>query len=167
MSGLAPRPLSAAAFAAFGEVLTFDGGQARPVNDGRALRADLAVELSSSAGRPRLALFRVDGRQLPLAVAAFERHPNSSQMFFSLSAERFLLVMAPSTANGGPAVDQAEAFVGLRGQGVAYRPGVWHAPIVALGMDGDFLMLIWEEDAPDDCHVERLAVPVRVRSDHG
>ncbi len=162
MSDVRPRPLSAEAFAPFGEVLAFDPARARTVNDGNAMRDDLPVEISSSAGRPKLALFRVAAQSLPLALTAFERHPQSSQVFFPLSADRYLVVMAPRTLDGAPDVAKAEAFVGESGQGVAYDPGVWHAPIVALDRDADFLMLIFEQDAPGDCHVERLAAPLRV-----
>ena len=162
---VAPRPLSARAFAPFGDVLAFDPAQARPVNDGDALRSDLLPPLSFLAGRPKLALFRVNAQTLPLAISAFERHPNSSQVFFPVSASRFLVIMAPRAPDGAPDAAKAEAFIGKHHQGVAYRPDVWHAPIVALDKDGDFLMLIWEQDAPADCHVERLPVPLNVCSD--
>jgi ureidoglycolate lyase len=165
MPSIAPRLLSAHAFAPFGDVLAFDPAQAWRVNDGNALRADLPVRFSYFAGQPKLALFRVDAQRLPMTVNAFERHPNSSQVFFPISADRFLVVMAPRAADGAPDAGKAEAFIGQRGQGVAYLPDVWHAPIVALDTDGDFLMLIWEQDAPEDCCVERLPVPLQICSD--
>jgi ureidoglycolate lyase len=162
MSNLAHRPLSAGEFARFGDVLDFDSTRARPVNDGNALRADLPARLASSAGQPRLALFRVEARALPLTISVLEQHPNSSQVFFSISADRFLVVVAPEAPGGAPDVAKAEAFVGRRGQGINYHAGVWHAPIVALDADSDFLMLIWEQDTPADCRIERLRVPLDV-----
>ena len=165
MSNLAIHPLSARAFAPFGDVFAFDPAQARPVNDGNAQRADLPARFSFFAGQPKLALFRVDAQRLPLAITAFERHPNSSQLFFPISADRFLVVLAPRALDGAPDTGKAEAFVGHRGQGVAYHPDVWHAPIVALDTDGDFLMLIWEQNAPADCRIERLPFPLNVCSD--
>jgi ureidoglycolate lyase len=165
MSQLIPRPLPSRAFAPFGDVLRFDPATSRPVNDGNALRADLPARLAFSAGQPRLALFRVEAQTLPLAVAVLEQHPNSSQMFFPVSADRFLVVVAPQTPGGAPDISRAEAFIGQRGQGINYHAGVWHAPIVALHADGDFLMLIWEQDTPADCLIERLRVPLQVAFD--
>jgi len=166
MSNLTPRPLSAGAFAPFGNMLTFDEAQARPVNAGNALRADLPARFSFSVGQPKLALFRVAAQTLPLAVGVLEQHPNSSQMFFPVSAKRFLVVVAPRAPDGGPDTGKAAAFVGGHGQGIAYHAGVWHAPIVALDTDGDFLMLIWEQDTPADCHIELLAVPLHIGSEN-
>jgi ureidoglycolate lyase len=165
MSNLKHRPLSADTFAPFGNVLAFDQTQARPVNNGNALRADLPTRLSFSAGQPKLALFRVVAQTLPIAVGVLEQHPNSSQMFFPVSAKRFLVVVAPRAPDGGPDTGKAEAFVGGRGQGIAYHAGVWHAPIAALDTDVDFLMLIWEQDTPSDCRIELLAVPLQICPD--
>jgi len=164
MSKLTPRPLSAEAFAPFGNVLTFDESQARPVNNGNALRADLPAGLSFSAGQPRLALFRVQAQSLPMAVDVLEQHPISTQVFFPISAKRFLVVVAPRAPDGGPDTGKAEAFVGGHVQGIAYHAGVWHAPIVTLDTDGDFLMLIAEQDTPADCRIERLALPLHISS---
>jgi ureidoglycolate lyase len=102
---------------------------------------------------------------MPVRIDLLERHPNSSQCFFSISADRFLVVTAPRACDGALDPGGAEAFVGQRGQGVAYQPDVWHAPIVALDRDGDFLMLIWEQNGPEDCRVERLAAPLHVSTD--
>lgn len=165
MSQLIPRPLPAREFVQFGDVLRFDPARSRRVNDGNALRADLPAHLAFSAGQPRLALFRVEAQNLPLKVTVLEQHPNSSQVFFPVSAGRFLVVVAPQARDGTPDISQAEAFIGQRGQGINYHAGVWHAPIVALAADGDFLMLIWEQDTPADCRIERLLVPLQVASD--
>lgn len=165
MSQLIPRSLPAHEFAPFGDVLRFDPTTSRPVNDGNALRADLPARLAFSAGQPRLALFRVEAQNLPLDVIVFEQHPNSSQVFFPVSADLFLVVVAPQAQGGAPDIGQAKAFIGQRGQGINYHAGVWHAPIVALSTGGDFLMLIWEQDTPADCRIERLPVPLQVVSD--
>lgn len=166
MAALTPIPLTARVFAPFGDVLGFDSTKARLVNDGNALRADLPARLAFSAGEPRLALFRVEAQRLPLTVAVMERHPNSSQTFVPVTAERFLVIVAPNAGDGFPDIHRCEAFVGDRGQGFNYHPGVWHAPIVALDAGGDFLMLIWEKGAAADCCIERLTQPIHVISDH-
>ena len=165
MPELIPRPLSASAFAPFGDVLQFDPAKARAVNGGNARRADRPARLTFSAGQPRLAVFRVGTQNLPLLVPLLEQHPTSSQAFLPVTADRFLIVVAPHRPGGSPDIAQAEAFIGQRSQGINYHSGVWHAPIVALDAGGDFLMLISEQDTPADCRIERLAVPLRVVSD--
>lgn len=159
------EPLHAVEFAPFGEVLAFAPERARPVNDGWALRADLAAGLDDGgrAARPDLAVFRARHQPLPVAVAFLEQHPHSSQAFLPLAERGFLVVVAPERADGGPDLERARAFVGTAGQGVNYRRGAWHAPITAIEAETDFLMLIWERGTPDDCIVERLSQPLTVR----
>jgi ureidoglycolate lyase len=162
MSVLIPRPLTAEAFAPFGDVLSFDPDTARPVNGGNAMRGDLPARLAHSGGMPRLALFRVAAKRLPLTVTELEQHPHSSQTFVPITVDQFLIVVAPSDPDGSPGVEQSQAFIGTRGQGINYRLGVWHAPIIALDAGGDFLMLIWEQGTAADCHVDQLAHPIQV-----
>lgn len=155
MIEIAARPLDPEAFAPFGDVLGYDAAVARLVNDDRAFRADTVARLDASAGRPVIAIYRALGQSLPLALPTLEHHPHSTQCFLSMSVARFLVVVAPGAADGGPDATAAKAFVGGIGQGVNYRPGVWHAPIVALGTDGDFMMFMWERGTPEDCIVHR------------
>jgi ureidoglycolate lyase len=164
MPALIARPLVADEFAPFGDILSFDRTTARVVNNGNALRSDMPGRLEFSLGEPRLALYRVEAKHLPISVAEWECHPNSSQAFFPLTARRYLVVVAPQAADGSPDGGRCQAFIGERGQGFVYRPGVWHAAIVALEEGGDFLMLIWEQGAAADCHTERLSHPIQIIS---
>ncbi len=164
MAALIPSPLAPDNFAPFGEVLGFDRSRARVVNNGNALRSDMQDRLRFSAGEPRLAIYRVEAKPWPILVAELERHPYSSQAFFPVTARRFLVVVAPDAADGSPDIQRCQAFIGERGQGFVYRPGVWHAAIIALEEDGDFLMLIWEQGAAADCHTERLSQPIQIIS---
>ena len=77
--------------------------------------------------------------ELPLAIAMLERHPLSSQLFMPLSAAPFLVVVAPP----GEHVDRANvrAFVTNGAQGVNYRRGTWHHPVIALENPSEFLVV--------------------------
>jgi ureidoglycolate lyase len=86
-------------------------------------------------------------------------------MFVPLACRRFLVVVCPSDARGEPALDQLRAFVCGPGQGVNYRPGVWHHPIIALDGPADFVMLAWEDGTARDCEERPLAAPLLVTSD--
>lgn len=134
---LALEQLTAAAFAPFGEVVEA-GGAPEWINAGTARQyADLAT-VETDGGRPRVSLYRAEARRLPLAITMLERHPLGSQLFMPLSAEPFIVVVAPAA----PVPDRAllRAFVTNGRQGVNYRRGTWHHPLIALAA-GEFLVL--------------------------
>ncbi|HVS13767.1 MAG TPA: ureidoglycolate lyase [Thermoanaerobaculia bacterium] len=142
---LEAAPLSARAFAPFGEVIEA-GADGYPINDGAALRRDLRSppDVAAEGGTLRLGVVRTRARSLPLLVRLLERHPLGSQAFVPMTARSFLVVVA---AGGDPPRGaDLSAFVAGPGQGVSYRRGVWHHPLTALGGVGpggaaDFLVL--------------------------
>lgn len=143
MSGalvLHPRPLSAAAFVPFGEVIEA-GDAAELINRGTTRQfGDLArIEVATDGGRPRLSIYRVVPYELPLAIAMLERHPLGSQCFVPLHDEPFLIVVAPA----GDRIERSSvrAFVSNGRQGVNYHPGTWHHPVIALRDPSEFLVL--------------------------
>src|SRR4029077_2565337 len=105
----------------------------------------------AGGGKATLAIFRAKAASLPLRLGLLECHPHSSQTFVSLSAQRFLIVVASPDSSASPDLASLKAFIGAAGQGVNYRRGTWHAPITALDAPGDFTMLIWERGSPEDC----------------
>lgn len=162
---LAVEPLSAEAFAPFGQVIEA-GGSARhwPINAGLAERwHDLAaIDTQAEGGRPLLNIFRAQGQALPLAITLLERHRLGSQAFLPLVPQVFLVVVAPP----GPVPDDASlrAFLAAPGQGVNYGRGTWHHPLIALGDGGDFWVI--DRGGPagaDDCEVVRLPAPREIR----
>ena len=164
MQTLLPKRLAPSAFSPFGDVLFFDPDRSRLVNDGRALRfdTDTRFDHASHDGEPVLSIYRAEGGPLPMRLVTFERHPLSSQAFMALSAECFLIVVAPENRKGLPDLARAEAFVGHRGEGVNYTRNLWHAPIAAIGPGGDFLMFMWESGSSVDCIVHPLPEPLVV-----
>ena len=164
MQTISVKRLTPSAFSPFGEVLFFDPARSRLVNDGRALRSDTCARFDSASdeGAPVLAVYRARGESLPLHLQTFERHPLSSQAFMALSAELFLVVVAPQDASGLPDLSRAEAFVGHRGEGVNYTRNLWHAPITAIDADGDFLMFMWESGRAEDCIFHHPSEPLLI-----
>ncbi|WP_081761445.1 ureidoglycolate lyase [Methylopila sp. 73B] len=159
------RPFTQEAFAAFGDVVA-PGDQSRRVNDGRALRYDgvARLEHDACAADPVLALYAVSASPKPFAIDLLERHPLASQTFVPIRlAEPYLVVVAPSGADGEPSVDRAEAFAAPPDVGVHYAPGVWHMPMAAFGADALFAMWMWEAGDGRDTEERRLPVALRVR----
>jgi ureidoglycolate lyase len=134
---LAVEALTADAFAPFGEVVE-SGSAPELINEGTARQyADVAA-LEFDGGRPRVSIYRAEARSMPLAIAMLERHPLGSQLFMPLSAEPFVVVVAPTAPV--PERRAVRAFLTNGRQGVNYRRGTWHHSLIALSA-GEFLVL--------------------------
>lgn len=149
---LVPEPLTEAAFAPFGSVIDLcDITAAREINHGTTERVDFGAEIETAwnGGRTALSLFRsVQATALPFAVRFLERHPHSSQAFLPIDGSRFLVVVAPA----GPEPDPGDvrAFLSRGEQGVNYRAGVWHHPLLAL-REGDVFLVVDRVGPGNDC----------------
>lgn len=161
---IAAVPLSPGAFAPYGDVVSAGLGPGRGANHGTAVRFDHAAALHSTrpGARPNLAVFRSLSAALPFRVRLLERHPCSTQVFLPLLCARYLVVTAPSRPDGAPDPSRLAAFLGGPGQGVGYRVGVWHHPIVALDAPAELAMLAWEDGGPGDCEEVGLEEAVMV-----
>jgi ureidoglycolate lyase len=67
-----------------------------------------------------------------------ERHPLSSQAFIPLSSTPFLVVVAPA---GELDLGTLKAFRSNGRQGINYRRGTWHHPLLALERISEFLIV--------------------------
>jgi len=136
------EPLAATTFAPFGDVI--EATEHAPhygINEGYAERFhDLArIDVAREGGQTLVSIFRARPRRLPFKLSVVERHRLGSQAFVPLSSQRFLVVVA--VAGSPPRPEQLRGFVSAPGQGVNYAPGVWHHPLLALDVGGDFLVI--------------------------
>ena len=133
-------PLTRFEFEPFGDVIELAGNPHFIINQGWAERYhDLArLELTAAGGRPLLNIFRASPRTLPLKIKVMERHALGSQTFIPLARARFVIVVAPA---GAPRPSYLHAFVTDGVQGVNYRAGVWHHPLLVLDQVSDFVVL--------------------------
>ncbi len=159
------EPLTPAAFAPFGDVIAAGRGAGRDTNLGTAVRFDWTTVLENTRpqAQANLAVFRSTAQALPFRLTLLERHPCSSQVFLPMVCTRFLICVAPDRPDGGPDPRGLRAFVCGPGEGIAFRRGVWHHPILALDGPAEFGMLAWEDGSPRDCEERPLAPPVVVR----
>jgi ureidoglycolate lyase len=134
-------PLSRSAFEPFGDVIETAGDPPSPINQGWAERYhDLAqIDVTAAGGRPLVDLVRTRPRTLPMSIRMVERHALGSQAFVPLTRARFIVVVARAGATPKPS--DLRAFATNGQQGVNYRPGVWHHPLLALDQVSDFLVL--------------------------
>jgi ureidoglycolate lyase len=68
-----------------------------------------------------------------------------------MACARYLVIVAPDDASGRPDLSQVSAFVAQPTQGVCYRRGTWHAPMIALDASALMTMLMWEARDSRDC----------------
>ena len=134
-------PLSAEAFAPFGQVIECAGHAGYAINEGSSQRfTDLAQLEADAEGRLALSIFRAEARQAPFALSCLERHPLGSQAFMPLHGQAFLVVVAEARpVSAQPAPESLRVFVSNGRQGINFRRGVWHHPLLALSA-GDFLV---------------------------
>lgn len=138
---LEARPLSREDFAPFGDVIEPEGAEHFQINAGTIERYhDLArVELDES-GRTLISIFECNQvSELPYRVAIVERHPRGSQALIPQGGARMIIVVA--RPGEPPKPGGLHAFVSNGTQGVNYRPGVWHMPLVAFEKGQRFLVV--------------------------
>src|SRR5437764_566132 len=93
-----PQALDGGAFAPFGDVIDV------PAEAGRTYY-DAALGNLRAAARPSLSMIlKPDTPDRPLRASMLERHEFSSQTFIPVDVARWLVVVAPHAAAGGPDV---------------------------------------------------------------
>ena len=141
------QPLTAEAFAPFGEVLDCAGAPDKIINAGMCGRYhDRATLDFGPEGRAGLSLFNATPRSLPYTLDLLERHPDGSQAFLPMTEHPFLVIAAPDD-NGAPGMPQA--FLTAPHQGVNFHRGTWHGVLTPLQAPGLFAVVDRIGDTPN------------------
>jgi ureidoglycolate lyase len=90
------------------------------------------------------------------------RHEFSSQSFVPIEVGRWLVVVAPHAAAGGPDMHRARAFIANLRQGVTYGANVWHHPLTILDRPAAFAVYMWLEGGKGDEEFFTLPAPVTI-----
>ena len=100
---LTPVPLSAEAFAPFGDVIETKEAERFLINEGTTTRFhDLAKVETGADGHTLINIFRGQPRARPIEIKMMENHPLGSQAFAPLRRAAYLVVVAPAGAPPGP-----------------------------------------------------------------
>lgn len=158
---LQPQPLTRERFAPYGEVIETLVDRATAMNAANFDRFnDLGTAETDGTGRVAISIVRCRiATSLPYRFDMVERHALGSQAFVPLTPCRFVVVVAPPEES----VEAADlrAFVTNGRQGVNYRRGTWHMPLIAFEAGQEFLVIDRAGDAPDcDEHSLEEAVTV-------
>lgn len=135
---LKTQPLTAEAFAPYGDVLSCDGAPDKLINQGKCGRFHDRARLDFADGKAGISIFRGEQETLPLTLKMVERHPQGSQAFVPMSADPFLVVVARDEA--GQPVDP-KAFLTEPGQAINFHRGTWHGVLTPLSEPGLFAVV--------------------------
>lgn len=138
MTTITAQPLSAAAFADFGDVIALRSTPDRLINQGLCERHHDLAQLAFRDGHAGISLFRAQPRTLPYTLDMMERHPDGSQAFLPMYETSFLVTVAPDDA-GRPGAPLA--FLTRRGQGINLHRGIWHGVLAPLDPPGLFAVV--------------------------
>ena len=151
---LTPLPLTKERFAPYGDVIETSDKQGSGMNDARFDRFDNLCDIEIEAGDVAVSIARSrTASKLPLRIDRVERHPLGSQAFIPLSQCRMIVVVAPP-AESVEASD-LQAFETNGKQGINYRRGTWHMPLVAFE-SGQRYLIIDRGGQSDNCDVHYL-----------
>jgi len=135
MNTLRPTPLTAEAFAPFGEVLEATG-DFRLINAGLCRRHHDRARLDfGDGGSAGISVFHAEPRALPYAFDLIERHPEGSQAFLPMTEHPFLVIVA-----SGLEVPPL-AFLTNGAQGINLHRGTWHGVLTPLAAPGLFAVV--------------------------
>ena len=124
------QPLTAGAFAPFGDIISATGTPTMMINQGKCGRYHDLAQLDFGGGQAAISIFEGTPYDLPLDLVMMERHPLGSQAFIPMSADPYLVIVAPD-AGGDPGTPVA--FRAHAGQGVNYHRNTWHGVLTPLG----------------------------------
>lgn len=159
-------PLTPERFAPYGDVIEAAAVAAAPMNEARFDRYDELASLECAAGG-RMSIGIVRCRRptrFPHRFDIVERHPLASQAFIPLERFPFVVVVAPPADTVAPG--DLRAFCSSGGQGVNYRRGTWHMPLVAARERQEFLVVDLAA-AEGNCEERVLEHPVLLDWDPG
>ena len=132
------EPLTATAFAPFGDLLDCAGDPDKIINQGLCGRYHDRATLDFADGRAGISLFKAELRSLPYTLDLLERHPLGSQAFVPMSHDPFLVIVAPDE-NGKPGTPRA--FLTQAGQAINFHRNTWHGVLTPLSGSGLFAVI--------------------------
>ncbi|KFI26466.1 ureidoglycolate lyase [Paenirhodobacter enshiensis] len=136
---ISTEPLTPEAFAPFGDVLAATGAPDRIINAGMCGRFHDRARLDfGPEGRAGVSIFKAIPRALPYVFDLLERHPEGSQCFVPMTADPFLVIVAPD-AGGKPG--QPRAFLTDGAQAINFHRGTWHGVLTPLAEPGLFAVV--------------------------
>lgn len=158
-------PISRAEYAPYGSLIAADDSLPfKYANMQTAKRYNHLADVDNlrDMAKLNLCVFRcspLKTKTLPLKL--LERHRHSTQVFMPMTNNaRFLVVVC--LGGDQPDLQTLKVFQAGNGQGISYKPGVWHYPMTALDAEIDFACIVCEDGSKDDCDVINLDTTIEI-----
>ena len=136
---LTPKPLTAEAFTAFGDVISEASASNQfLINEDNTTRYHDLADVQVGDGKAIISIFAAKPFQADGVVHLMECHPLGSQAFFPLHQQEYLVIVAPK---GEFAPELVECFHVKGNQGVNFHTGVWHHYCTTLTAPASFLVI--------------------------
>lgn len=152
-------PVTQASFEPFGWLVE-TGVSGRAANNGTARRHDIhahpAAEVQPGSSFVT-SIFEAKRQQPTSSITMLERHVNSIQLIVPLDGAGHIVVVSQAAPDGMPDLSTLAAFSFSASQGMIYRRGLWHHPIMAAGADARFLVQSWQNGTASDCEIVAIA----------
>lgn len=132
---ISTEPLTATAFAPFGEVLEATGTPDKLINQGMCGRFHDRAKLDFAGASAGISIFHAQPRSFPYTLDLVERHPDGSQAFIPMTEHPFLVIVA-TAPDATP-----RAFLTNGAQGINLHLGVWHGVLTPLHAPGLFAVV--------------------------
>jgi ureidoglycolate lyase len=129
------EPLTATAFAPFGDVLDASGPPDKIINQGLCGRFHDRANLDFDDAQAGISIFQAQPRSLPYILDLVERHPQGSQAFIPMSQHPFLVIVT-ADPKATP-----RAFLTNGAQGINLHRGTWHGVLTPLDGPGLFAVV--------------------------
>jgi len=150
-------------FAPYGDVIETSRESSDAMNESRFERFDDLCKIDLiNDGKVAVSIARCRmPTSLPIRLDMVERHPLGSQAFVPLTRCKMLVVVAPPEES----VDASalRAFVSNGRQGINYRRGTWHMPLIAFEAGQEYLIIDRGGIEPN-CDMHTLDDPVIVEA---
>ncbi|ENW17261.1 Ureidoglycolate hydrolase [Acinetobacter haemolyticus CIP 64.3 = MTCC 9819] len=138
------QPLTQDSFSAFGDVIEKENHDFFSINQGLTQRyhALSVAQITGDHVTVGMSIFHnLCATQIPFKIDMLERHPYGSQSFIPLQQQKFIIIVALPLDHSQPDEQQIYAFLSNGKQGITYRQGVWHHPLITLEAESDFLVV--------------------------
>ncbi len=127
-------------FAKYGDLISSNGINPMDINAGYAKRFDNLANINTTKneGKTIISIFSALRRTFPMKIDMMEKHPLGSQTFMPMKETTFICFVAPE--GQFPEVDKIQSFIIPPKNGINYKPGIWHFPLISTE-DTDFLVI--------------------------
>ncbi len=156
------QPLTKENFAEFGEVIQCKDHDFFHINNAHTERYHALVQTEAKDAVVGISIFRnIKSTQIPFDICMLERHPIGSQSFIPMHGQKFLIIVAPSLDEQKPDINSICAFISDGFQGVNYRSGTWHHPLLTLEAPSDFVV-VDRIGTGNNCDVFQFSQPINI-----